>query len=304
MVGKDMLYKLRLLINELDDSPFFDELTAYQALNEAACQFVSRTNALKYKTTITTVADQTTYLLPLDLLLPLTTKDNKQYLRYYDGSSYSNIFRKDQDDSFFQNNTTSVTIPDGWCLCVSELNPTIRTSTTTASGASSGGEAILTDSAADFSDAGWPVEAGDFIHNITDDSVGIVTEYTDSTHVKCALFNGTANDFTSGDTYGISGAGRYNLILDPPPSTSGHIITFPYIQKPRPVYSEYKSFRLSEYYTETLIAFAAALFSMRDRNINMTQLFNQFFTTHLLQGINNVNKVNNRNTRFTLSGRN
>jgi len=304
MVGKDMLYKLRLLLNELADSPFFDTLTAYQALNEAACQFVSRTNALKNEATITTVADQAGYQLPLDFLLPWTTRNNEHYLRYYDGSTYNNIFMKDQDDIFYENNTTSVTIPSGWCLCDCPLTPTIRTGTATANGTSNGGEVTLTNSAADFSDSGWSVQAGDYIHNITDGSVGMVIEYTDATHLICALFNGTNNDFTSGDSYGISGAGRLKISLDPPPSESGHIITFPYVQKPTVVYSDFRSFRLQQRYIEALINFAAAIFAKRDRDVNKTQLFSQIFNSGIVQGINQINKTHGKKRHFTMSGKN
>jgi hypothetical protein len=86
--------------------------------------------------------------------------------------------------------------------------------------------------------------------------------------VICAIFYGTDNYFASSDAYIINAQGRFKLTLDPPPLTSGHTITVYYIQRPNPVYSPYRSYRIPIGYKDPLVMYAAWKYKYRDREPN------------------------------------
>ena len=252
--------RLRQLLNEDTDTGWLDTRTSYDFFYEAAKELVDRTNCLRTTQSITTVAEDDEYDLNPDFLkLYARNRDNNFYVRLNDGSTNHFLVWKDYEDILYDNNTTSVTIPSHFSI-IDVADQTQVTGTATSTAAASAGECTLTDTAGDFSD----VNAGALIHNTTDTSTGIVLSKTSSTVLVVALFGGTANDWTSADAYVIQPQSRYQIYIDPPPSTAGYTLTVPYIQQPAPVYSDYGIYRFSDQYTEPLVKYAAFLYKYRN----------------------------------------
>lgn len=264
MDGKEVLEQLYDLVNESSTSSFISRKLAFAYVNEAAIEFVERTNCLRTTQSITTVADQQEYTLNADFLkLYLADDYNNKYIKYNDGTNTSLVFETDYTDIYSKTTTTSTAIPPGFSI-IDDAQDSRLTGTTTSDGASTYGESVLTDSGADFSD----VSAGDIVHNVTDGSDGYVIE-PGTTTLTTALFNGTANDWTTSDAYVIQPQGRLKLVLENPSSTAGHTITVPYIQRPKPVYSDYGAFRFQPQQLAAIIKYAAWLIKYKDSDQNM-----------------------------------
>ena len=289
--GKTLLYKLRTLINEDSASGFLDDRTSYDFLNEGAKELVRRSSILTNTQSITTVADQSDYTLNANFTkLYLKDKQNRLYIKYNDGTNNTFIYWRDFEDVVYEDNTASVTIPNFFTITDDQTLDSQVSGTTTSAGASSGGEATLTDTTADFSD----VSAGSQIHNTTDDSDGVVLSKTSSTVLVCALFGGTDNDFTSGDSYVIQPQGRYKLIFNPPTSTAGHTATVSYVERPTPVYSDYGMWRFTPEATDLIIDFAAAKYKYRDTEFSDGDKFFQQWGFKAAAMGNQFNKTFNR----------
>ena len=260
MDGYTLLRELRILLGEPSGGSFLDDRTSYDCLYEAAKELCQRTLALTTTQSITTVAEQTTYNLNPDFLsLYLRDSQNDLIIKYNDGSSNTFLRHRDYDAIVIGDNTTSQSVPNSFTI-VDASGVSQLTGTATSTAASSNGEATLTNSSANFVN----VSAGDYVHNLTDGSHGIVVSKTSNTVLVCALFEGTNNDWTSGDSYVITFNGRLAILVDPPPSTAGHTITVQYTQIPVPVYSPYKSYRFAPDYKEALVYYAAFKYKYRD----------------------------------------
>jgi hypothetical protein len=291
MDGKELLYQLRQILNEDEDSGFLDTKTSYKYLNDAATEFVRRTNSLKASSTITIVADQKEYTLPSDFLnLYLKNEENRLYITYNDGSNNRFLLWRDYEDIIISDNLTSVSIPEGFTVIDDPTLDSRIESTATSTAAASNGESTLTDTAADFSDT----NAGDIIHNLTDGSDGVVLSKTSSTELVTALFGGTGNDWTTGDSYVIQPQGRLQLVLDPPPSTAGHTITVHYLKRPNPVYSSFTAFRFQPQYMNALVHYAFFLYKYRDREPNFGDAAFRLWERDLRSGGHTLNKSFNR----------
>lgn len=274
MDGKTLLEGTRFLLNEESGSGFLNDKETYMFIRQAAEEFVRRTQYLKSKQTITTVADQTDYTLNADYMNLYARDNNGSYfILYNDGNATQSIFAKDYEEVLSLNDTTSITTPTSFSIINDNVIDNQVTGTTTSDGASSGGLAILTDTTADFSD----VSVGDIVHNTTDTSEGYVTSKTSSTVLVVALFNGTANDWTSGDAYVIQPQSRYKMVLNPPPSTAGHTITLHYIQRPAPVFSDYGVYPLPQQASSILTKYASWLYKYRDSEPSMGDAWYQYF---------------------------
>jgi len=294
MDGKTALYQLRRLLNEDANSAFLDDRTSYEFINSAAIEFVERTKCLKATQTITTVADQRGYTLNADFItLYLRDKANNLYLKYNDGSSsYSDfIYWKDYADLILEDNIASVSKPSHFTIIDDSALDSQVTGTCTSAGALSGGQATLTDSAADFSD----VSAGDIIHNTTDGSDGVVLSKTSSTVLVTALFGGTENDWDSSDAYIIQPQGRLQLQFDPPPSTASHSLTVYYIQRPQPVFSDYGVFRFQPQHMEAIIKYAAFNYKYRDQDPQFGDAYYQHWEREIRKSADTLNSSFSRN---------
>jgi len=266
MDGKTLLYALRQLLEEDSSSGFIDDFTSYNFLNEAAVRLEQVSHYLKGTDTITTVADTSGYDLNADYMgLYLKNRDKQYFIKYSDGSTTTFVTWKPYELIVYGDNSdTTASIPSRFSVIDKQSLASQVTGTATSDGAATGGKSTLTDTAGDFSD----VEAGDWVHNTTDGSDGIVVSKTSSTVLTTALFNGTNDDWSSSDAYIIQPQGRLQLILDPPSSTAGHTATVNYLQRPAPVYSYYDVFRFPREYTPALVKYAAWLYKYRDREPN------------------------------------
>lgn len=287
MDGKDLLRRLRQLLDEDSDTGWMDDYTSYDFLYEAAKQLVDRTGCLKSSQDITTVADDDEYdLNPNFMRLYAKNSSGNFYVRLYDDSNYYFLTWKDYEDIFYDNNTTSVTIPSHFSI-IDVADQDQVTGTATSAGDASAGECTLTDTAGDFSD----VNPGAIVHNTTDGSDGVVLSKTSSTVLVTALFGGTGNDWDSSDTYVIQPQSRYQLYLDPPPSTADYTVTVPYIQQPDPVYSDYGIYRFSDQYKEALIKYAFWLYKYRDREPNFGDAMYQFWEMQVGRAAHSFNRA-------------
>ncbi len=292
MDGSDLTRRLTQILNEESDSDWLDSRTTYDYLNEAAIAFTDRTGCLKTTQEITTVADMASYNLSADFLrLYLSDNNENLIIKYNDGSNDSFLTWKDYEDIIFGNETTSVSVPSHFSILDTSL-PSQVTGTATSVGAATAGLCTLTDTAGDFSD----VEAGSTVHNTTDGSTGIVISKTSSTVIKTALFGGTADDWSSSDAYVIQPQGRYKLILEAPPSTSGHTITVYYIQRPDPVYHSYGVFRFPNQYTSALVKYAAWLYKYRDKEPNQGDAMYQVWELEVRRYGNSINRATRPNS--------
>lgn len=265
MIGLELLQRLRQIINEDASSAFLDTKTSYFFLWEAAEEFVSRTNTLKTSQSITTVADQSSYVINADFLeLYMTDDDDDYVIKYNDGNNNTFIGWKDYDEIIVDDNTDSVTIPDNFSIINKSSLYSRITGTATSTGTASGGESTLTDTSGDFSNAA----IGDSIYNSTDGSSGVILSKTSSTVIVTALFGGTNNEWTSGDSYVIQPQFRFSLELSPPPSTAGHTVTLYYLRRPSPVFSDYGLYEIPQKYNFALVKYAAWLYKYRDRERN------------------------------------
>jgi hypothetical protein len=264
MDGWTLLRDVRELLNESDTSLYLSDRTTYDYLYEAACELNRRIYGLTSTQTITTVDGTNTYSLNEDFMgLYIKDIDGRFTLKINDGTSDYWITRSEYSSQYIANNTDEVAIPDTFSINDASLASRI-VSTATAAGTSSNGECTLTDATAPFTN----VSVGDLVHNTTDGSHGVVVAITSTSAVVTALFEGTNNDWTNADAYIITPRGRYQIVLDPTPSTSGYSLYVPYLQKPAPVYSDYRSYRFPEEYRFVLSKYASWLYKYRDREPN------------------------------------
>lgn len=294
MDGKRLSRQLRQMLNEESGSNFLDSFTTYDLLNQAAVQLNDTLEQLETEIDLTTVADQADYTLPANYTrLTRVNHLGRGLVRYSDGASFHNIVMKD-DDLRFRNETfttTSADIPSSFSIQYDDAEDSQVTGTTTAAGTAVAGKAILADTGADFSD----VEAGDTIHNTTDGSMGVVLSKTSGTVLVTALFDGTANDYTSGDAYVIQPQAKYKLTLDPPPSNASNVVTVGYLRRPKPVYSDYDSFQFPTQYQDALVFYAAGFYKYRNQ---MNDEGNTWFGH-----ANQLVRMHNKSTNQTLNKR-
>ncbi len=290
MDGAALLYNLRQVLNEASDSGFLDNRTSYEYLWRAAIEFTERTSCLTTTQSITTIANTQNYTLNADYLrMYLRNQDYNYYIKYNDGSANTFPLFKEKEEIIFQNSTASVSNPYSWYIEDDTLAARVS-STTTAASTASGGEATLTDSTAPFAN----VNAGDIVNNTTTSAAGYVLSKTSSSVLVTTLFGGTNQNYGNGDSYVIQPAGRKRLVLQPPPSTAGHTITFYYVQRPAPVFSSYGMYRFGTENLQAIIFYAAWLYKYRDRDPNYGDRFFKYFEDQTRKNSVDVNRSFNR----------
>jgi len=284
MDGADLTRRLEQLMNEEVDSDWLDPRSTYDYLYEAAVTFVDRTHCLKSTQTITTVADQAAYNLNPDFLkLYLRNNSEELIIKYGDNDFLS---WKDYEDIIYANETDSVSTPSHFSIIDTSLSSQ-ETGTATSAGAATGGLSTLTDSAADFTN----VNAGSVVHNTTDGSSGVVISKTSGTVLTTALFGGTADDWSSSDAYIIQPQGRYQLVFNAPPSSSGDSVTVYYIQRPDPVYHDYGVYRFPNQYASALVKYAFWLYRYRDKEPNTGDSMYRFWDLEVRRYGSSINKA-------------
>jgi len=290
MDGNTLSREVRQLINETAASSYLDAKSTYDYIYEAAVATVSRTNAFTSSQTITTVANQAPYKLNADYMkLYLTDSQNRNYVKYSDGSADTFLFQKTYDSIYQGNQTDSVTVPSDFTVTDAAALSNI-TGTCGATSAIANGETTLSDVLAPFAN----VSAGDFVHNTTQDAHGIVVSVTSTSALVCAIFvdtSGTAVGWAVSDAYIVVPQGRFQLVLNPPPSTSGHTVTVPYVQRPTPVYSPYRSYRFAPDFKGSLVKYAAWAYKNRDREPNFGDYWFKFWDAQVRLMGRSINKA-------------
>lgn len=265
MDGKSLLREVRESLLESSNSTFMSERTTYGYLWDAAIEFADQTGCLQKTASITTVAEQAAYDLPADYLRPWQQdNDFRWYLKINDGTNNHLVYWTDYGNQVRNDADTSKTIPDNWSIIPAETLESQLTGTATSTSASVGGKSSLIDTAADFS----TVSAGDIVHNTTDGSDGIVLAVTSTTQLEVSLFEGSANDWTSGDAYVIQPQTRQQIVFSPAFSTAGYTVTFYYVQRPAPVFHDYGMYRFPVQVSRALAKYAAWMYKYRDQKPN------------------------------------
>jgi len=294
MDGKDLLRRLRQIMQEDGDDGWLDKQTSFDYLYEAACAFVDRTNCITGLQTIQTTSSQHIYRLKPDFLkLYAKDRENEYFIKYYDVSAddYYNIGWRDMEDLLYDYyaDHTAVAIPSFFTV-INETSVSVHAQVTgnaTAAGTSSGGQCTLTDAGETFT----YVAAGDIVHNLTDSSHGIVLSNTSAHAVVTALFGGANNDWGTSDAYVIQPQARFSLLVDPPPNTSADAFLVPYVQRPTPVYSDYGMYRFPQQYTDALVKYAYWLYKYRDREPDYGDRMYQFWDMKIRQYAVGINKT-------------
>lgn len=198
MDGCTLLMLIREALTESSGSTYLNDQLSYSLLWDAAKEINARTASITSSQTITTVADQAEYNLNPDFGgLYLKNSNGDLFVKFYDGTNYTFITPKPYAEVVYDNQTTSVTIPDYVSIKQATTQVSNITGTASADGAASNGEATLTDtsSTTKFANA----VAGDRAHNTTGDEHGIVLAKTSNTALVTAIFDdsGTAQGWSN-----------------------------------------------------------------------------------------------------------
>lgn len=261
MDGTTLLRTVRELLQESSAGTFMNDRTTYDYLYEGALEFNLRAHFLTSSQSISVSAGTAGYNLNADYVgLAAEDSAGRPVIKFTISSQDYFLTPVDFSDSIIGNATTSTTVPTGFYIQDATGASRIA-GTATSSNTRTLGESTLADSAADFT----TVAAGDLVHNTTDGSNGVVVAVTNTTSIICALFEGSDNQFDSGDSYIILPQTRYKLVLDPPPSATA-TITVNYIQRPTPVYAPYRAYKLPFEYATAIAKYAASQYKFKDRD--------------------------------------
>jgi hypothetical protein len=294
--GKSLRNQLRLTLRELSNSEFLDEKSSYDFLYEAALELARLTQSLTAQQTITTVANQSSYVLNPDFYtLRLVNERNEWVVKYDDGSDESFIPYRSYEALLYSNITDPSSRPASISTADYQTVASNLTGTATTTGSASEAEPLLT-TTTDVSAAA----VGDQIHNTTDGSDGVVIEASTSHILLTNLFYGTNNFWTSGDAFVLVPQGRRVLVVNPPSLTSGHTITVDYIQTPFPVYSDFRSYRFAPAFAPALVKYAAWLYKYRDGEPDFGDKWFKFFAEQAKGRVHDTNKSLDR-SRFRVN---
>jgi len=294
MDGKDLNRRLAALLDEDTDSSWLDERSTYDYIYEAALEWVDRTSCLTSTQTITTAASGQSYDLNPDFLRCAVRDDDEDYIiRISDGTTTQNTKQKLYGDVFTANSTTNVAWPSGFSI-KDNSNASQVSGTASTAGDATGGKSLLTTSE-DLSDVG----PGDTVHNVTDDSDGVVISVPTDNTAYVALFGGTDNEWDLGDSFIIQPGARYQLVLKEP-IEDAKTITIPYVQVPAPVYTDYDVYRFPKQYATALVKYAYWAYKYRDQERNMADAMYQYWDRQVRKYLSSVN-ASTRTNRLRVS---
>ena len=266
ILGIDICNRINLALSEQgSSSQWIDLKGSYDYCFEAAKDFAKETGCWVNTQTIITVANQAAYPLNPDFLEVLTKDDNNFGLVAYNiGTTSSSLtwLNWESYNAFLQN-ANPVGTPTNYAICAAPMDARITGTVTTGSTAA-GGETLLTDSNQTMFGNLFP---GDSVINTTQGYYGIVI--ATGTYPTTALFNISGRssayaNWTLSDAYMLQTQPQYQILLDPPPSSSGQAVTVTYTARPLPVYSDYGQYPFSTGYEEAIISFAAFKYRYRD----------------------------------------
>ena len=253
---------LDFLDEENVDALYASTRRVWESLDHAASIFCRETGYLKKSVQITTIAAAQTYDLPPDYIRPAMQNRQGRYIAKYtdsDGnvffpilSSHERIYKANLTDS--QDSPYRFAIRDK--QSVSDALYGIATAT--ADPATGDTVTALVDSTATFSSDS--VRARDTVHNVTDQSDGMVISVATESTVWTAVFEGTTNAWDVGDSYVIQPAAEFELVLDAPSESSGDVFELYYVCMPEPVYHDLGMWRFPQRVCRAIAQGAASLF--------------------------------------------
>ena len=256
---------LDFLDEESESDLYADSRKMYENLDLAAGIFVRETMCLHADTDITTVADQQSYDLPPGFIdLYMKNSRDRFIVRYYDGDTYSFPILTSPEAIYKSNLTESIDTPGKFCIIDKPDKEDLIQGSADTDGAASGGQCTLHDASMSFTSANM-VYPRDIIHNTSDGSTGYVLSVTDATHLVCALFGGTGNEWASGNNYIIQPAAEKQIKLEAPAESAGHTINVPYVCMPSPVFSDYGFWRFTPRSCRAICSGAASMFKIPKR---------------------------------------
>lgn len=239
-----------------------DLFNFYLCLDTAAAGFVRETKQLTDKAPIPTVQDRQDYPLPPDfngLYVRSAGSNPVAYIKYATATAtrwpalvdYTRIFGADLADA---KETPS-------CFAIRDYQDDQARveGQASAAGEAAGGECVLTADGQSFLST---VHVRDIVHNVTDGSMGRVLAVTDDTHLRTALFTGTANAWAQNDAFVIIPGRKKQLTLDAPSLEAGHTMTVPYLRLPSPVYSDYGFWAFEERSSRAIVMEACFLWKI------------------------------------------
>lgn len=245
----------------------------FDYLDGAACEFFRKTLTYTKTYTFLTVANQQEYYLPTDFV-EITSWDadtREPVVKLNDGTSDYYPFL----DPEFDDDVTTIAIPESFEISESDSSLYTRTGNTTAVGAYSYGESICTNATGAFITSNL-VFVRDFIRNLTLNCSGIITEVTSDTAIKTCLFGGRTNAWGNGDAYRISRQKSTRLVFNQKPSTAGYTVTVAYAALPNPVFSDLASWHVGDKIARAIAAEAAVNF-LNERGIVAPNIHHQSF---------------------------
>ena len=259
------------------DDNYASQLDIYDSLDTAACIYCRETRVLRGSVDITTEAGRQNYNMPPDFIdLYMQNSAKRFFIKYSDGTNTIWPVLDSYERLFYENLTTNQDFPSYFAINDATANPALITGTATATGAATNGRCILTDSTKLFTTTD-KVYPRDIIYNSTDGSLGVVLEVTDATHLYCALFGGTGNDWTSSDAYIIQPATKKSLVLCAPSLTAGHTITIPYVCMPAPVYWDFGAWTFPERTCRAIASGGASVFKLKKTEYKESQALGALF---------------------------
>lgn len=261
MDGKTARLFVKDLVRGSSRPDVYNIKKAFDLLNAGAEEFVLRTQSITSSQSITTVADQANYDLEPDFSgLYLKTDDpkgGKYFIRYNDGTTTFIATYMAHQTVYYNNDTTSVSIPPNFTIHDKTSLPSQLTGATTSAGALSGGVATLTDTGESFETT---VNPRDIVHDTSNGYSGVVLSVTDDENLITAIFddNGDPQAWASSSAWVIQPNPLTQIQLVPPPSTASHTVTVPYVVKPNPVYGDFYTWRINEVYHKAFCFYAAS----------------------------------------------
>jgi len=273
MDGKQLVRMVLDLLDEPVASELFaDQRVIYQFLDAAAVTFARETGFVTNEAAITTVAGTQVYDLPPDFIgLFMKNRSGRYFIKYHDGTHYTWPIKSSYEKIFKSNLTTAKATPGRFCIredavpdwdyyrlatealedlltegsdyiVLDDMDRGIVIGTADFDSQARAGDCVLTDSGKTFLTT-RRVYPRDIVHNLTDNSSGVVLHVMGDTTVVTALFGGATNQWAQGDSYVIIPGSHHRLMLDAPTETAGHTMTIPYVCMPQPVFSDYMSWR-------------------------------------------------------------
>ena len=261
MEGFTLKRKLQELLQESPSGTFMNDRTTYDYIYAAVNDFNFRTHYSTGTQTINISPTVATYNLNPDYVCPQLSDDyNRPFFLWNYNGAISNVYPMDYDTQILAQSTTTSTVATNYST-VNAVPMSTMTGTATSVGLLVNGESILTDvTNSQFS----TVAVGDYVHDTTDGSDGVVMGVISSTQIYTTLFGGVANQWSLNDGYIIIPQQRYSIVFYPIPSASA-TATIYYVKAPAPVYSVYRSYAIPFQYDDPIIGFAAFKYKYRDQ---------------------------------------